>query len=567
MEIEQRVHALESNIQALTRRVDNRSSNLYERTRQSDTSGEGQFDESPSIVDGGDRVSPLTEQSFLTSAHDGIFSSRHSGPPSIHSALDMVLGSGSDNLSPNVGLVDSVLLQSDLPPYNLMQNLVDLFFKHIIIWAPILTQNSVHAILSVPYFSLEDSMLLHAIVTTTIRFSQDPTLTPDARARYHRTSKQKVQIFVLENTSVTALQALVLLALDALGTSDGPEGWKLLTLLGQSVVHMGLSREKSVFLDSSSNDKVAAGRGRSWPAVTLSQPHDWIEEEGRRRLVWLVYMLDRYTTVGTHSNFVLGEYFMNLPLPCRFDSFSNNESAETKWFRGLSASWDPSRNEQLGSFSYHCEVLMILSEIHHLVGEPLDVESPAVVHAWRNKYRLLDGRLNKWLSELPEHATISQLCHSDPAARVSNWIMIHAAFILSVIRLHSTAAYPVVKSQYFPPSNNAMQRCLAVVESLRGITLDVIQTGALHLLGFPYAFILWTAARLLIVHSAVMKAEIDQTIWFFITALEAMSQCWPVAGSYSKILRQTLHRGDKNRIHSTSSAIGDHGVSFELMRR
>lgn len=39
----------------------------------------------------------------------------------------------------------------------------------------------------------------------------------------------------------------------------------------------------------------------------LPKPGSWIEEEGRRRLFWMAYILVRYAGVATGSDFALRE--------------------------------------------------------------------------------------------------------------------------------------------------------------------------------------------------------------------------------------------------------------------
>lgn len=115
--------------------------------------------------------------------------------------------------------------------------------------------------------------------------------------------------------------------------------------------------------------------------------------------------------------------------------------------------------------------------------------------------------------------------------------MLHAAFVLSVIRLHSAFGYPVVCSRSFMPSQPAMQRCLAAVDSLRAIAQDVVDSNGLDLLGPPFAFTLWVSARVLLVHAATTGQSVDkQKMDFFIATLESMGYYWQVAGRYAMIL-------------------------------
>lgn len=104
----------------------------------------------------------------------------------------------------------TVFYDADLPPYDLLYALTELFFQHINTWCPILYRRTTLDTLFGPTPLEEaDCILLHAIVATTLRFSIDPRLNEALRERYYNTSKQKVLLYGLENSSVKALQALV----------------------------------------------------------------------------------------------------------------------------------------------------------------------------------------------------------------------------------------------------------------------------------------------------------------------------------------------------------------------
>ena len=443
------------------------------------------------------------------------------------------------------------MADSELPPYDLLYTLVDLYFKHVNPWSPILDRKATFdAFFGSQSMDDSDRILMHAVVATTMRFSKDPRLTTESRRQFHEISRQKIMIYALDHPNVRALQALIILAVDILGTSNGQQGWNLLALITRNIVQLGLEVEKTAYLESS-----------TYPSATLlqaTQPRSWIENEERRRLCWMNFILDRYATVATADAFTFDEREMDRCLPCRYDLFSRNEPVETRWRRpGLPSEIMVNKSENLGSFSYHCEVLGILSRIHRFLHQPLDITRHSDIQHWRERYRELDAELNDWLQNLPgEYGKISQLCHSDPGSRISNWIMLHAAFVTSVIRLHSSAAYPTIKSPVFTPSYHAIQRCLGAVESLREIAQDVMNTGMLALLGHPFAFALWVSARLLLVHAATMECEIDPKILFFISTLEQMGQHWQVAGNYARILNDVLQEG------GTGS-----GKTFTAMRR
>ena len=435
-------------------------------------------------------------------------------------------------------------LESGLPPHDLTYTLVDLYFKHVNPWCPILDRGATFdALFQSSTVEESDRVLLHAIIATTMRFSTDPRLTPDSRKQYHEASKEKVQQYGLKHANMRALQCLVILTVDVLGSSNNPEGWTLLALIAQNIKHLGLGAEKSVFLAPPTYASISPVQ-----AYALPEPSSWIEDEERRRLYWMVYVLDRYATLGTAFDFILDDKENTRALPCRYDLFSRNEPVETRSFRWAERSETiVNKPENLGSFAYHCEVLRILSRIHQFLRTAVDIGSHTDVQRWRATYRELDGELNTWIQDLPgEYGRISQLCHSDPASRVSNWIMLHAAYVTSVLRLHSSFAYPIIRSHIFQPSYHAIQRCLGAVKSLREIAQDAVNTGMLDLLGHPFAFSLWVSARLLLVHAAAMECEVDPMIHFFLSTLDQLGQYWPVARNYAEILNRVVQESQQS---------------------
>lgn len=223
--------------------------------------------------------------------------------PPLESPSLNIPSAGQMSLSAQDGAMNAVSQDQDFPPYDLLYALTDLFFKHVNTWCPILHRRSTLDSLFGPT-TLEnaDRILLHAIVATTLRFSQDPRLNEQSRERYHNISKQKVLLYGLENSSVKALQALVILALDIIGSSNGPPGWNLLALITRSVVQLGLAVEATSASVAPMYPSIYTLR-----AMVLPEPKSFIEDESRRRLFWMVYLLDRYATVATAFEFALDE--------------------------------------------------------------------------------------------------------------------------------------------------------------------------------------------------------------------------------------------------------------------
>lgn len=317
-----------------------------------------------------------------------------------------------------------------LPPYDLLYALVDLYFEHINSWCPILHRRTTLDTLFGPSPLEEaDRVVLHAIVATTLRFSPDPRLNEVSRKRYYDSSKQKVLLYGLENSSVKSIQALVILALDFVGSSNGPPGGKLLALIARSVVQLGLAAEAGSSLVSSAYPSIY-----TLSANVLSDAETWIEDESRRRLFWMVYLLDRYSTIATAFDFALDEKDIDRKLPCREEFFIRNQPVDTRWFRATVDRGDYAKNgENVGSFGFYIEILGILSSIHQFLKRPIDIGALSDVEEWQATYRKLDNKLSAWEYSLPtEYAyenSSSLLQNSKTKKKLQcDWVMLHITY-------------------------------------------------------------------------------------------------------------------------------------------
>ena len=424
--------------------------------------------------------------------------------------------------------------------YDLLYGLVDLYFKHINTWCPILHRKStVDRLFGSSALEEADRILLHAMVTTTLRFSTDPRLNLKNRKQYHDVSKQRVLLYAMETSSVKALQTLVILSLDLTGSTNGPPGRNVLAVITQSVVDLGLAMEMTSSRIAEIKPSIYTLR-----ATILPEPESWMEDEGRRRLFWMVYILDRYATVATAFDFMIKDSDIDRRLPCRDDLFSSIQPVETRRFRA-NGHLDHSieRCENLGEFSYYCEALGILGRIHQFLKRPIDIGSLTEVEQWQRSYRALDKELTSWICSLPEeYGNFSRIYQASARNKAVScgWIMLHATYHTSVIRLHSSAAYPAVRSPIFAASRTAINRCLLAVDSIVQITRYVVNSGVLDVLGPSFAFTVWVSSRLLLVHGSTVEHKVSPDITFSVSTLGQMGRHWDIAKRYSDILTRVL---------------------------
>lgn len=439
--------------------------------------------------------------------------------------------------------------EQELPPYGVCYALMELYFKHIHPWCPILDRETTKDLFfgeRIP--NEEEKILLHAIVATAMRFATNKNLPEESRKRFYNASKQRVLLYGMEHSSVMSLQALVILALDLCGSSNGPPGWNIMALITRGVVQLGLAVETNSMTVSPSYPSIYTLR-----AMVLPEPRDFTEEESRRRLFWMVYVLDRYATISTAFDFALDDKEIDRTLPCRDELWIKNQKVETRWFHTAdddsrlnsytTADYQVNKPENLGAFSYYIEILGILSQIHKFLKQPVDISSLTDVETWQGRYRQLDNMLKMWKFELPDEYTHMAKIYDHPRVARSlscAWIMLHATYHTAVIRLHSSAAYPTVRSPIFAPSFLASQTCRDAVNNILALGKFVVEYNFLSTLGPPFAFTLWVASRVLLVHGSTVERRLNPDIKFFVDTLRKMGEYWPVATRYSNLLTRVL---------------------------
>ncbi|KAF8542925.1 fungal-specific transcription factor domain-containing protein [Trichophaea hybrida] len=439
----------------------------------------------------------------------------------------------------------------DLPTDDVLYSLINLFFQHIHPICPIIHR----ATLLDTFFpqrhtdpvTESDVILMHAIVATALRFTNDRHLSESWKSHFRTIAKQKVIMFALEKPCVESLRAIVIIVLDVVGSTNGPSGWGLMALTTRMALHLGLALEPP--------REAAATQISTMGVRALPECVDWIEEEGRRRLFWMIYFLDVITSLGTSLDLNLDESEIERQLPCRDSLWDRNQYTSTRWFQSPSSKQSPSNNndhsnniETLSSFSYQIEVIGILGRIHRFLRETVDINVPSDVEKWQLKYRTLDKSLTDWKHSLP--MPFGNLTRALGGASVDvSWVMLHACYNTAVIRLHSVAAYPAAVSHLFRSSFSASQRCLDAVENITALTRLALSHNLIPLLGPTFSFTIWVATRVLLVHASATSAPSIPDTTLFLDALHAGGKLWEVAGRYCGIIERVideLERGERS---------------------
>jgi hypothetical protein len=223
-------------------------------------------------------------------------------------------------------IANPVFQATDLPPTDVIQELIDIYFERINPWACLLvrtdlaienaapspaTPSSTSSRPRQPSLSLthlttgssahpRPSILVYAIVAISLRFSSHPHFTPSgpqSKESYQQLAKNHVVLRTMGKMSAEGLKALALLALDAIEDGRGPGGWGgILSLLTGGVSHGGLGEEEEIARTAAERKERkgsggSSSKGSEYVSTTLkttfiSETKDWREIEERRRLFW-----------------------------------------------------------------------------------------------------------------------------------------------------------------------------------------------------------------------------------------------------------------------------------------
>lgn len=314
------------------------------------------------------------------------------------------LGSFNTNASPGAGSTTSFLDPHLLPPDDIVRDLIAIYFSHIAPWAPIIPPQT---------FAPPWNIIVYAIVVVTLRLSNDPRIA-STKQQYRQAAKSHVLSHAIESTSISSVQALALLALDLIGSEQGPSSWGILALLTRSAVHLGLIQEEE-------NN----GGGRA-PAQSLSRtsiippPADWHEDESRRRLFWLIFCLDRYACVSTGWDFALPDFEIKRRLPCSDKLWAQSVSADTSAHAGLYLSCTHTQDwftaplfkpflhrdivpdrSVLSPMAYLVEALDLLGRSHTLQSRVVEPNDAREVEHRKDMTMTLTSAAKRWFAELP----------------------------------------------------------------------------------------------------------------------------------------------------------------------
>ncbi|KAL5348699.1 hypothetical protein ACLOAV_006117 [Pseudogymnoascus australis] len=420
-----------------------------------------------------------------------------------------------------------------LPPDDLINALVDIYFHNIHPWIPILHVKQFRERMANPAQRQKLTTIFHAIVSLCIRFSNDPRVSStDVRMKYSTKSRQIVILQSMESFSVENLQALVICAFDTIGSGRGPSAWSIVGSMTRTVEQLQLSVEEED--QSQSAEEFLIKRMAFLPPC-----NSWIEREERRRVFWNVFLMDRFCSIATGWNFSLTSADAKRRLPCEGALWEEGKplKSPTPYFGvadktagGALPSWRPELEDQrlIGGFAYCIEASESLSLVTtFFLRQAVNMSNDQDVQMWLMRFKELDLRLVQWKLFLPEKWREACALNVDGVLD-PNLTLAHITHNTAVGLLHQGIAYPSQEWQAKSirlPSTSSAETCLAAAMEVAIIAEKYLQ-DSISLTNPQFAFCLFISGRMLLAHSLHYNIPLPQEFDSLTNSLREISRRW-----------------------------------------
>ena len=429
--------------------------------------------------------------------------------------------------SPPFGVQRLNTMENGLPSEEIMRDLVALFFDMVHPWLPLFHQSTFVEKMFLP----ERDVLLHAILVISFRFWQKPIPSPEVRESYVKGSRDHLLLKTIDTCSLVSTQALALMALDAIGQGTGPKTWNTMSMLVCAAKHLGLQdRDKSTppYRDTTT---ALVRNEDSNDEITMSS----VEAEERSRLFWVIYNLDRFSSVSHGQPGGIISKYIRVPYPTNEAEFSPVTAQE--WFHYI-PSVNPQHSHCLNRLWHsNIDLLALMDRSNQLLIQPVNLSIPAHCQEWKASFRRLDMTLSAWFQRLPRED------REPPAIFDPMWVMVHATFHLIRTRLFTVAAFPSTTSPYLRPSATARGSCRQTISDISSLAAS-LKPHELDHLGPMFAFVIWVASRsLLILWTTGYEKSYESVpaeLETFIATLRSLAVRWPCAQRYSDIIQLVL---------------------------
>lgn len=468
----------------------------------------------------------------------------------------------------------------ELPPDEVLVSLVEIYFRLIHPWIPMLHVRNFRQRMKDPSQRGQITTICHAIVSICARLSNDPRLGHDgeARAQKAKRSRDAVILQSMQSFSVENLQALIIIAFDTIGSGRSPSAWSVVGSMTRTVEQLQLSVEPA---DEDHHHSADTFQNQIKRAAFLPRARDWSELEERRRVFWNVFLMDRFCSIATGWNLSLTSADVKRRLPCEGALWEAGEALETPTpFFGVSDQYNqisttnspspghhkkhkapanevrlPSARaegedqESLGGFAYCIEATESLSLVtSFFLQQAVDVSKAQDVQMWLMRFKQLDLRLVQWKIFLPERWREACALNGD-GNMDPNLTLAHITHNIAVVLLHQGIAYPSTEWQStLPaigvrlPSASSAETCLIAATEVVTIVERFLRDNPATLTNPQFAFCLFICGRMLLSHAAYYNISLPREFDVLLGSLWEISERWKLENNIAAKFASRLLR-------------------------
>lgn len=432
-----------------------------------------------------------------------------------------------ESIAPQFTRSRSKPIENGLPPEDILQELITIFFEMVHPTIPLFHKTTFLEKIYQP----GRLVLLYAVVAVSFRFWKRPVPSNEEIESYVTTCREKLLLNTIDACSLVSTQALTLMALDCLGHGTGPKTWNTMSMLVCAAKHLNLHERDISHLPRGNTSTALVRNEDSDDDIHLSD----IEGEERRRLAWVIFSLDRFSSVSHGQPGGIETKKICIAYPNGKDEWRYSSTPE--WFLyspPVKLSHVHCANRL---WHYNIDLLAVMDRSNQILIRPFNLSIPAHCQEWKNHFRQLNLTLSTWLQNLPQED------QEPPSVFDPMWVMLHATFHLIRIRLFTVAAFPSTTSPYLKPSAAARESCRRTIGEIASLTAS-LKPHELDQLGPMFAFVVWVASRSMLIlwttgyekSSGSVPADLD----ILLSALRRLGLYWPCAQRYTNIIQLVL---------------------------
>ncbi|KAJ6191325.1 hypothetical protein N7519_001346 [Penicillium mononematosum] len=453
----------------------------------------------------------------------------------------------------------------------IMTELVGFYFVNIHPWIPILHVRRFWERMQSPDERPRISCILHAIIAVCVRFSKSKELRDaETKASVAEKSRKRVILASTDCYSVENLQALIIIAFETIERGCGPSSWSIVGSAIGAVNQLQLGVEEDVLYRPTNSGESLIRR-----MVFLPPSRSWSEAEERRRILWAVFLMDRFCSVSTGREVSLDSAGLKRRLPCEGAvweketeicapffgiSDSKDTAASSSLLSGSGVSTSSDDDLSIGGFAYNIEATESLTLVtNFFLDHAFIVADAEKARIWMMKFKELDLRLIQWKLYLPRRWREASVLNSD-GVMDPNLTLAHITHNTAVILLHQAIAYPPPHWQNCSiklPSTSSAETCLEAASEIATIGQQFLSLSPIFT-NPQFSFCLFIAGRMLLAHARYNQVTVASALDILVASLLEISQRWTgkkdTTGSIGDNLASTFAKRLINAQNDSSAA-------------